>query len=293
MKQQKVKINIGGLDLNIHIEKEGRGPTALLMVHGIPTNARLWRHVQSHLKDDYTTYAMDMVGYGQSDMPLDKFEHTLTHQAEAIKGVIEALDLKGKVILVAHDHGGGVAQIFASKYCDYIQRLVLINPVAFDYWPVLEVEAFNGLVGASDEVLGQALGQAAAGFGSLLRTGSYDKIAFTDQNVKQNYLQFWGRDDGGPLSGFKSLICICSQPSNAETLSVDHSKITCPTLICWALHDAWMPTESGRRLKKAIAGPVRFEIIERAGHYAQEDRPDAVAAYIDDFVTEWADVKSL
>ena len=125
--KQKIKVN--GLDLEINIETEGKSGQELLMVHGIPTNARLWRHVTALLKDRYKTYAMDMVGYGQSSMPLDDFEHTLTNQAEAIKEVIDGLGLKGKVILVAHDHGGGAAQVFASKYCDYISRLILINPV--------------------------------------------------------------------------------------------------------------------------------------------------------------------
>ena len=284
----KQKISVSGLDLEINIEKQGDQGQALLMVHGIPTNSRLWRHVQGMLSDRYQTYAMDMVGYGQSDMPLDKFQHTLTNQAEAIKGVIEGLGLKGKVILVAHDHGGGAAQIFASKYCDHISRLVLINPVAWDYWPVLEVEAFNALVGAPDEVLQQAMGQAAAGFHALLLMGSHDKIAFSDKNVKENYLSFWARGPG--LTGFKSLVHVCSEPSNEETMNVDHSKITCPTMVCWALHDAWMPVESGRRLKAAIAGPTRFEVIERAGHYVLEDRPDAVAELIEDFVTEWEGV---
>lgn len=281
----KQKISISGLDLEINIEQQGDQGQALLMVHGIPTNSRLWRHAQGMLSDRYQTYAMDMVGYGQSDMPLDKFQHTLTNQAEAIKGVIEGLGLKGKVILVAHDHGGGAAQIFASKYCDHISRLVLINPVAWDYWPVLEVEALAGLAGASDEVLQGALAQAASGFHALLLMGSHDKIAFTDKNVKENYLSFWGRGPG--LTGFKSLIHVCSEPTNEETMNVDHSKITCPTMICWALHDAWMPVESGRRLKAAIAGPTRFEVIERAGHYVLEDRPDAVAELIEDFITEW------
>ena len=133
--KQKIKVN--GLDLEINIETEGKSGQELLMVHGIPTNARLWRHVTALLKDRYKTYAMDMVGYGQSSMPLDDFEHTLTNQAEAIKEVIDGLGLKGKVILVAHDHGGGAAQVFASKYCDYISRLILINPVAWDYCPCL------------------------------------------------------------------------------------------------------------------------------------------------------------
>ncbi|MDD9807194.1 MAG: alpha/beta hydrolase [Gammaproteobacteria bacterium] len=284
----EVKIKVNGVDIDIHIEKAGDKGQSLLMVHGIPTNARLWRHVQARLQDRYATYAMDMVGYGQSSMPLDQFEHTLTNQAEAIKGVIEALGLKGKVVLVGHDHGGGASQIFASKYCDYISRLVLVNPVSFDYWPVLEVEAFNGLVGASDEVLTAAMQQAAANFGMLLRTGSYDKIAFTDQNVKQNYLQFWARGPG--LTGFKSLVKVCSQPGSKDTLDIDYSKITCPTMVCWALHDAWMPKEAAVRIKQAMKGPTRLEFIERAGHYVPEDRPDVVAGFIDDFVTEWEGV---
>ena len=53
-----------------------------------------------------------------------------------------------------------------------------------------------------------------------------------------------------------------------------------------------MPVEAGRRLKRAIGGPVQFEVIERAGHYVQEDRPDVLAEYIDDFVTEWAKVNA-
>ena len=62
-------------------------------------NARLRRHVQSHLEDRYQTYAVDMIGYGQSDMLLDDVKHTLTNQAEAIKGVVEGLGLEGKVAL--------------------------------------------------------------------------------------------------------------------------------------------------------------------------------------------------
>jgi len=274
----------------VNIETRGDKGPALVMVHGIPTNARLWRKVQGYLENRYRTFAMDMMGYGQSDMPLDAFEHSLSNQAEVIKEVILGLGLKGDVILVGHDHGGGACQILASKYCDHISRLVLVDPVVFDEWPVLEVEAFNDLVGADDQTLAGAMKQAAASFPSLLRTGSYAKTAFTDKNIKENYLSFWGRGPG--LTGFKSLVKVCTEPSNKETMAVDHSKIKCPTMVCWAEHDAWMPVEAGRRLKRAIGGPVRFEVIERAGHYVQEDRPDVLAEYIDDFVTEWAKVNA-
>ena len=285
----QVDINLNGKPLSVHVEQAGESGPPLLMVHGIPTNSRLWRHVQRHLSDRYRTYAMDMIGYGQSDMPLDDFEHTLSNQAEAIRATIEALDLEGEVVLVGHDHGGGACQIMASRYLGHISRLALFDPVVFDYWPVLEVEGFNDQVGADEDTLALAMKQAAATFPGLLRTGSYEKNTFTDKSVKENYLGFWARGPG--LTGMKSLVKICSEPTNEETLSVDHSKITCPTLICWASHDAWMPVEAGRQLKQAIAGPTRFQVIERAGHYVQEDRPDVVAECLDDFVTEWQDVR--
>lgn len=280
-----LKVKVGNSELSINIEKRGNTGPALLFVHGIPTNALLWRHVQSHLEGRYQTYAMDMMGYGQSDMPVATMTYTLNNQAEVLKGVINALELKGKVILVGHDHGGGVSQIFASKYREYLDRLVLVNPISFDYWPVLEVEALAALAGATDEVLQAAFTQAAASFPLLMRTGSYEKAAFSDQSIKQNYLRFWGR--GPNLLGFRSLIKACADPHNRETLDIDYSAITCPTMICWALNDAWMPKEAATRMKAAIRGPVRLNFIERCGHWSQEDRPDVLAALIDDFVTEW------
>ena len=86
----KVKIKACDQDLEIHLEEYGKGNKGapILFVHGIPTNARLWRHVQKNLENKFHSYAMDMVGYGQSSMPLDYFEHTFNNQAEAIKGVI-------------------------------------------------------------------------------------------------------------------------------------------------------------------------------------------------------------
>ena len=283
-----VAVEVGGTTVNINVSQVGERGVPLLFVHGIPTNARLWRHVQAALGGRYRTFAMDMIGYGESDMPVDSLKYTLSNQAEAVKGVIDALGIRGDAVLVGHDHGGGVSQIFAARHPEYLSRLVLVNPVSFDYWPVLEVEGLAGLDGMPDEVLQGAAAQAAASFPPLMRSGSYLKTPFSDQNIKQNYLRFWSRGPG--VTGFKSLIRACADPSNAETLDIDYSRIACPTMICWALEDVFMPREAPRRIKEAMRAPVRLQFIEQAGHWVQEDRPDHLAECIDDFVTEWAGV---
>ncbi|MEH6405622.1 MAG: alpha/beta fold hydrolase, partial [Sneathiella sp.] len=47
--------------------KEGKGP-ALVAIHGTPFSSQVWRNIVPHLKDQWTVYFFDMVGYGQSEM---------------------------------------------------------------------------------------------------------------------------------------------------------------------------------------------------------------------------------
>lgn len=164
---------------------------------------------------------------------------------------------------------------------------MLIDAVCFDQWPVCEVEGLAALDGASDEALRQARAQVVANFPALMRMGSYDGSPFTDKNCKDNYLRFWGRGPG--MTGFRSLIRVSANPKVSDT-EVDYSKITCPSLVIWGESDNFMSKEGGERLKREIKGPVRVEIVERAGHFIQEDRPDVVANRIHDFITEWETV---
>ena len=46
----KQPIEINGLKLEINIEEQGKGDQTLLMVHGIPTNARLMETCPRSLK---------------------------------------------------------------------------------------------------------------------------------------------------------------------------------------------------------------------------------------------------
>lgn len=282
---KSVKVTVQDQAIQINVRDQGSAGPPIVMVHGIPTNSLLWRGVQAHLEDRYRTFAMDMIGYGESDMPIDTLDFTLNNQAEAVKQVIENVSDGEGAVLVAHDHGGGVAQILTAKYPELVHRLVLLNPVSFDYWPVLEIEGVAGLKGAPDEALQAGMAQAASNFGILMRMGSYRKTPFYDKAVKENYLRFWARGPG--LTGFKSLIKVSADATNDETLNINYDNITCPVMILWALEDCFMPLEAAHRIKASIAGPVRLEYIERAGHWSQEDRPDFIADRIHDFLTEW------
>jgi pimeloyl-ACP methyl ester carboxylesterase len=44
--------------------------------------------------------------------------------------------------LVAHDHGGAVAQLIAAEHPERIRRLVLTNSEAYDNWPSRDERPF-------------------------------------------------------------------------------------------------------------------------------------------------------
>jgi pimeloyl-ACP methyl ester carboxylesterase len=54
--------------------------------------------------------------------------------------------------------------------------------------------------------------------------------------------------------------------------------ITAPTLLLWGEQDRVMPRSYAERFAKGIAGPSEIRVIAGAGHLAELDKPDEVAA---------------
>jgi pimeloyl-ACP methyl ester carboxylesterase len=56
--------------------------------------------------------------------------------------------------------------------------------------------------------------------------------------------------------------------------------IKAPTLILWGAEDRVLPRRYANRIAKAIKARTEIKIVPRAGHLAELDQPDAVAAAI-------------
>lgn len=56
----------------IHVERYGRGGTPIVLLHGFGTSSFLWRAVAADIAEaGHTAIALDLLGYGESDRPLD------------------------------------------------------------------------------------------------------------------------------------------------------------------------------------------------------------------------------
>src|SRR6185369_8338055 len=111
---------------------ERTGPVALF-VHGIATNAFLWRNVIGALSTQRRCIALDLPLHGQSPVTAEQ-DLSLTALAAGLEDFCDALGLTG-IDLVANDTGGAIAQIFAARHAERLATLTLTNCDAGDNVP--------------------------------------------------------------------------------------------------------------------------------------------------------------
>jgi len=93
--------------------------------------------------------------------------------------------------VVAHDIGGGVAQLLAVKAPEAVRKLVLIDSVCFDSWPIPEFEPL--LSPEAEEKM--SLKAFIAMMRDFMPTGVVNKSVMTDE-VIDPYLAPWSSEDG-------------------------------------------------------------------------------------------------
>jgi haloalkane dehalogenase len=121
----------------IHVNIEGAGKPILLL-HGWPANANLWKAQREFLKAHYQVITPDWLGFGQSDKPTDhdySFENMKTMLDEIVR---ELLPNGEKVTIVAHDIGGPAALLWASEQPERVHALIMLNTVFYNFQTPLD-----------------------------------------------------------------------------------------------------------------------------------------------------------
>ncbi|MDQ6753684.1 MAG: alpha/beta fold hydrolase [Actinomycetota bacterium] len=101
----------------------------------------MWLPVLPVLGTARRCLALDLPGFGRSGGELDTGPATVPALAAAVLAAADALGLD-RFDLAGHDIGGGIAQHIAAT-SGRVGRLVLMNSVMFDSWPVPAVERFR------------------------------------------------------------------------------------------------------------------------------------------------------
>ena len=115
-------INIG--EDTIHYVESGEGDPILLL-HGLPANAYLWRNVIPNVDNNKKVIALDFLGFGKSSFPKDR-NVSIEVQYKMLTDFIEAKQLKN-VTLFIQDIGSIVGMLYAIREPQNVKGMALFE----------------------------------------------------------------------------------------------------------------------------------------------------------------------
>ena len=254
--------------------KAGDAGDPVVFIHGIPTSSFLWRGVIAGLQGGFSCYALDMLGYGDSDQS-DAADFSLPGQADVLDAWAAAAGV-ASFHLVGHDIGGGVAQIYATRHPERVRSMVLVDTVAYDSWPVEDVARLKDP--RWDDILRAQ--DLRPGFRRALEQGLVHHQERLTDEVLEGYV--------GPFSGRAGrqayLRCARALDNRHLTdLTAEIEALQHRTLVLWGEHDPFQDIQYGRRLVAALANAT-LEVCPDGSHFLPEDVPDWVAGRVRAFL---------
>lgn len=125
-------VTVANGDISLNVAVRGTGPL-ILCIHGWPELWYSWRHQMSHFADlGYTVAAMDVRGYGGSSKPEAISAYTLVELAGDAAAVIDQLG-DGNAIVFGHDWGAPIAWNAARLHPD---KVTAVAGLSVPYFPV-------------------------------------------------------------------------------------------------------------------------------------------------------------
>ena len=262
-----------GSGSRVHYVDEGRGPV-LLLLHGNPSWSFLYRNIISRLSGQFRCIAPDLPGFGLSEAA-DGFGFTAREQAQVMVEFIDKLSLQGVGVMM-QDWGGPTGLYAAQMRPERIDRLIIGNTFG---WPLSDtgVRMFSGIMGG---VLGRT---SASLFNGVIRfffsRGVKRKLSADEWSM---YLApFKDRKMRHPTHIFPKQL-MAAKPFLQEIENGLPAIKDKPALILWGDSDFAFKEKERSRFRHAF--PDHRDVdLTGAGHFIQEDAPDAISAAIADW----------
>jgi pimeloyl-ACP methyl ester carboxylesterase len=258
----------------------GEGPTALF-VHGVFTNAFLWRNVLAAVGSQRRCIAIDLPAHGQT-RTTESWDLSLGGLAQALVAFCDAIEVE-QVDLVANDTGGAVAQIFAATNPHRLRSFTLTNcdtqgniPPP-DFAPVVDLARQGGL---ADVVKGLAsdfaLARSEAGFGS-----GYERPRDLSDEVLRAYLAPLAESD---LRASELQRCVAQlEPGPLLAVEPQLKELETPTLLVWGTGDPFFDLSWARWLRDTIPGVSEIVEIEGAKLFFPDERAADLVPHLSRF----------
>ncbi|WP_433352243.1 alpha/beta fold hydrolase [Microtetraspora malaysiensis] len=271
-------VHAGGT--RFHVVEAGDGPLVLLL-HGFPQFWWTWRHQLVSLPAaGYRAVAVDLRGYGASDKPPRGYD--LPNLAMDGAGLVRALG-ETSAIVVGHDWGGLLAWTMAAFDPKVVRRLV---PVSAPHPLRLRASLLTDPLGqlrASGHTFGFQLpalperrltADGGAFVGRLL--DEWSGPGWPSEEDALTYREAFGIPGVAhcALEYHRWFFRSQFRPDGLRYARQMRAEIEAPTLQLHGALDSCVLPRTAQGSSRFVAAPYRWRMLEGAGHFPHEERPE-------------------
>lgn len=256
------------LGFKLHYLEAGKGAPVVLL-HGLGGDGSRWTPNIAPLARDFHVFALDQIGFGQSDKPLDNYHTGML--AEFLVDFLKAVNVP-KASLVGNSMGASVALYTAARFPQVVDRIVLADGGGF------RAAAAAAPVAPAAEALRRRQLQNSV---TRDETREFFKILFHDKSLVTDRMV-----DEQLALRLRSAFTITKMQEAGDRGALteqDVRSVKAPTLILWGKYDELANPAGADRLERAIPGS-RKVIIDDCGHMPQLEKADEFNRLVKEFL---------
>src|SRR5436309_3405782 len=257
------------LGFKLHYLEAGRGAPVVLL-HGLGGDGSRWGPNIEPLARDFHVFALDQIGFGQSDKPLANYHTGML--AEFLVDFLKAIGVP-KASLVGNSMGAGVALYTAARFPDVVDRIVLADGGGYR-------SADTPPAAPTPEALRRRQLQNSV---TREETREFFRILFHNKSLVTDKMV-----DEQLAMRLRSAFTISKMQEAGEKglgslTEAEVRGVKAPTLIVWGKYDELANPAGADRLEKAIQGSKKV-IVDDCGHLPQLEKADEFNRLVRDFL---------
>lgn len=230
---------------------------------------------------DRAVHLVDLVQYGKSSKTTIVGPRW-SWLAASMVALFDALDLD-RVDLVCNSWGGTIAIALAAEHPTRVRAMVITGSMPVFYGPLAPLpEGSRRGRNARDAYFGGE-GPTLDKMRRLMADLEwYDESSIPEQTVRLRYEQSLDLDE--------IALAAHSDDLRGEWQDLEHhlKQVSCPTLFCWGMHDAFLTPDYPLMLTRMVPHGQLF-VMDRASHHLQEERPWDYYVMVDAFLRQHHD----
>ena len=245
---------------SLRYELSGSGAETLVLMHEAGGCLESYEEALPHLEQDFRVLRYDQRGFGFSEKVR---ELTFEMVVADLAALLDALQIKTPVHLAGCALGADFAVGFAARHPSRVAKLAIASPLSGS-------NATRGMQSVERAALVEREGIRAAMQASHDR--SYpENLRALDRGRFRRYQARWVCNTPASFSASARMML-------AVDLTPEYAKITAPTLVIGAQHDAQRPPAMAERVAGAIAG-AKY-VLADTGHFMNLQTPQLFASTV-------------